>query len=510
MNADFDEQQDELLALQSIFDSEEFRRDESKCAGDIRVSVELPSDFSVVLKDGETLIRYEISFLPPLLLTFDLPEDYPSSSPPTFTLTCGWLTHTQLSALGAQLIELYQATGGAVVLFSWVQFLREDALKFLGVHSQLELPCDGHSILNSERTGPPHKPDTSAPSPEAKQHLSAPDEGGADSQEALGAASLPPSASSDSLNLSEQGAASLPDVPQREDLSDFSLTPSQTLLSQILTYDASQRERVFAATVFDCGVCFTSWLGSDCVLLDECGHIFCRTCLGEFCKLQITEGTVRSVTCPRSDCAATPTPAQVKSLVGEELFSRYDRLLLQSTLDGMPDVTYCPRRSCGSAVIRDESGNAAMCPVCSFAFCVACGKNYHGAGSCPREKRTGTKKDAEDDGKYVLADLPQTTEGIRALWDDYASGSKERRQLLERRYGTHILQGPVEEGLSDSWISVNSKLCPHCFSKIEKIEGCNVMTCSRCRKMFCWICLAKLSNSNAYEHFRETPCVSYR
>lgn len=49
--------------------------------------------FSVL---GETLRQYEISFLPPLLLTFELPEDYPSCSPPSFTLTCSWLTHTQV------------------------------------------------------------------------------------------------------------------------------------------------------------------------------------------------------------------------------------------------------------------------------------------------------------------------------------------------------------------------------------------------------------------------------
>lgn len=140
MSADRQEQEDELLALHSIFGSDEFLRDESKFGGELRVCVELPAAFTVALKEGETLSQYEISFLPPLLLTFELPEDYPSSSPPSFTLTCSWLTHSQLSALSAQLTDLYQATGGAVVLFSWVQFIKEDALRFLGIDSLLELP----------------------------------------------------------------------------------------------------------------------------------------------------------------------------------------------------------------------------------------------------------------------------------------------------------------------------------------------------------------------------------
>uniref|UniRef100_A0A8C6PA07 RWD domain-containing protein n=1 Tax=Nothobranchius furzeri TaxID=105023 RepID=A0A8C6PA07_NOTFU len=49
---DQEEQEDELLALQSIFASEEFIRKESKSAGEIRVSVELPEDFTVQRLSG--------------------------------------------------------------------------------------------------------------------------------------------------------------------------------------------------------------------------------------------------------------------------------------------------------------------------------------------------------------------------------------------------------------------------------------------------------------------------
>lgn len=52
MNTDLEEQEDELLALQSIFGSEEFLRNESKSAGEFRVSVELPAGFIVLLKHG--------------------------------------------------------------------------------------------------------------------------------------------------------------------------------------------------------------------------------------------------------------------------------------------------------------------------------------------------------------------------------------------------------------------------------------------------------------------------
>ncbi|TMS20762.1 E3 ubiquitin-protein ligase RNF14 [Larimichthys crocea] len=428
MSANSEEQEDELLALQSIFDPEEFVRNETKSAGEIRVCVELHTDFTVALREGDSLRQYEISFLPPLLLTFELPADYPSSSPPSFTLTCSWLTDTQLSALAAQLTDLYQATGGAVVLFTWVQFLKEDALGFLDIHTLLELPSDEHSTQN-----------------ESQDSLNA-----ADFLNKGSVSVSVPSSSSGPLDQSEQGASSLPIHPREstpnkdQTPSPLCLTPSQALLSQLLIYNATQQQKQFATTGFDCGVCFMRRLGSDCVQLPECGHIFCQACLGQFCKLQITDGNVQGVTCPQAECTATPTPAQVRSLVGEELFSRYDRLLLQNTLDCMSDIVYCPRRSCGSAVIQEKSSKAAMCSACSYAFCVVCRKTYHGTEDCQ-----GKKKVTEIDTAGSGVDLPQSQEGIMALWDDYSTGSKQRQKLLESRYGRNTLQLTVSDCLSE-------------------------------------------------------------
>ena len=55
---DSQEQEDELLALQSIFSGDEFVRKESKAAGEIRVCVELPADFRVAIKQGKTCWTY--------------------------------------------------------------------------------------------------------------------------------------------------------------------------------------------------------------------------------------------------------------------------------------------------------------------------------------------------------------------------------------------------------------------------------------------------------------------
>ncbi|CAK6972794.1 E3 ubiquitin-protein ligase RNF14-like [Scomber scombrus] len=552
MTTDLEEQEEEMLALQSIFDPEEFVRNEPKSAGKIRVSVELPAAFTVSLREGETLRQYEISFLPPLLLTFELPENYPSSSPPSFTLTCSWLTHTQLSALTAHLIDLYQTTGGAVVLFSWVQFLREDALRFLNIDSRLELPSDEHNTRNSSQDT--QSCNVSAPSSEA-------DPGNADSQGALASDSckndqdnitsshsklskndvnsepnrdnqntLPlqtkvqnmsndfdqiaqssdvckpghifqtPEFRDDHHNdLSSEAEEAYPTEPlpdKTQSPSSLSLTPAQALQSQLLIYDAAQKQKVFASTFFDCGVCFMGCPGSQCVQLMECGHVYCKACLANFCEVQIKEGNIQGVTCPQADCTATPAPAEIKSLVGEELFSRYDRLLLQLTLDSMPDVVYCPRRTCGSAVILEKGSNVAICSLCNFVFCVTCKKTYIGTGVCCKKKKQTVK-----DSLQAHVDLPQSKEGLMALWDDYVSGSKQRQHLLESRYGGNTLNVTVEGCLTENWLVLNSKNCPYCFCRIQKDRGCNRMICSQCNRLFCWGCLAKVKPCS--NHFRD-------
>uniref|UniRef100_A0AAZ1XF60 RBR-type E3 ubiquitin transferase n=1 Tax=Oreochromis aureus TaxID=47969 RepID=A0AAZ1XF60_OREAU len=290
MTEDLEEQEDELLALQSIFDADEFVRDESKSAGEIRVCVELPAGFSVALREGESLRQYDISFLPPLLLNFGLPGDYPSSSPPSFSLTCSWLTRTQ-----------------------------------------------------------------------------------------------------------------------------------------------------------------------------------------------------------------------VQSLVGEKLFSRYDRLLLQNTLDSMSDVTYCPRTSCGSAVILEKSSKAVLCSECGFAFCVTCKRTYHGLEECETKK-----KHARDALQTILKslDLPQSQEGVSALLNDYKHGSKERKRLLVSRYGNMLVT--LENNLNDTWLANNSRCCPHCFSRIEKNGGCDHMLCSQCGQDFNWCCAFRLTTENGKTHLQEYICENHR
>ncbi|NXU47396.1 RNF14 ligase, partial [Turnix velox] len=95
---DREAQEDELLALASIYEEDEFRRDQTAPGGETRICLELPPDFKVFVSGNcpESPqgggFECTVGFLPPLVLSFQLPPDYPSSSPPLFTLSGTWLS----------------------------------------------------------------------------------------------------------------------------------------------------------------------------------------------------------------------------------------------------------------------------------------------------------------------------------------------------------------------------------------------------------------------------------
>ncbi|KAF3046711.1 hypothetical protein E8E11_007248 [Didymella keratinophila] len=47
-----------------------------------------------------------------------------------------------------------------------------------------------------------------------------------------------------------------------------------------------------------------------------------------------------------------------------------------------------------------------------------------------------------------------------------------------------------EEEASKKYIKEKAKRCPGCKRPVEKINGCDHMTCTKCRHEFCWKCLA--------------------
>uniref|UniRef100_A0A1B8XVJ4 RBR-type E3 ubiquitin transferase n=1 Tax=Xenopus tropicalis TaxID=8364 RepID=A0A1B8XVJ4_XENTR len=297
---DKEAQEDELLALASIYSEDEFKRSETAPGGEICVCLDLPPNFSVAIKgdcaSNEYMGSFEdiVSFLPPIILDFELPPGYPSTDPPAFTLSCKWLSPSQLALLCQRLENLWEEYAGGVVLFAWMQFLKEGTLEYLKINSPYE------------------------------------------------------------IQLCEFGPKAIQDVE--------SVT---ALIDCILDFNEAQQKKFFDSKSYMCDICFSE-----------------KRVASRYYTVQIQDGQVQALNCPEPKCSSVATPAQVKLLVGEELFSRYDRLLLQSSLDLMADVVYCPRPNCRTPVMLEPGGEMGICSSCKYAFCTLCKLAYHAVAYC--------------------------------------------------------------------------------------------------------------------------------
>lgn len=64
------------------------------------------------------------------------------------------------------------------------------------------------------------------------------------------------------------------------------------------------------------------------------------------------------------------TLLKVQELVSEEMYKRWDEMLLNTTLSSLGDIQPCPRMHCQYPVTIEEGQGS--CPSCKFVFCGLC------------------------------------------------------------------------------------------------------------------------------------------
>ncbi|KAK2191631.1 hypothetical protein NP493_48g00028 [Ridgeia piscesae] len=356
--------------------------------------------------------RWHSSFLvhhlTPLCLHVTLPHTYPSHSAPLYSLSCLWLDTAELGALCHQLDELYKTNKGLPLIYTWMDWLQTNTLSILGREESVLL--------------------------------------------------TPFEALEEEAQLRDPRA-----LPECSDL--------QNDLVAILWHDHEQEYLEFAQSSHLCGICFEEKPGHDFFRIDGCQHGFCRDCLSSFCEIHVTEGTVQQLTCPEPKCDTRISAGVVRQALGGESYQRWERLLLQSALDTMSDIEWCPR--CNVAVIRDEEEtiNLAYCTNCHYSFCTQCHHSWHQGIKC--EDKTLRLQQMEEDSK----------------------SSDVRKQARAKQL--------KEDYLSEIAVKKFSKPCPHCKTPIEKFDGCNKVRCTRCCHSMCWLCGKEITS---YDHFSSTAC----
>lgn len=142
---DNEKQKDEITALESIYNKEEFSysNDDKLYQCNFKIFITLPEEYYFTYKDTrypeKSIEKVKISHLPPLSLYVTLPEDYPSASPPMFSLSAIWLCHTPLAKLCKKLDSLWEENKGLEILFVWVGFLQHETLQFLNIKQSISM-----------------------------------------------------------------------------------------------------------------------------------------------------------------------------------------------------------------------------------------------------------------------------------------------------------------------------------------------------------------------------------
>jgi ariadne-1 len=202
-----------------------------------------------------------------------------------------------------------------------------------------------------------------------------------------------------------------------------------------------------------CLICFDDM---DESLAMPCGHAFCQDCWSDFCTNAVEEGpSCVMKTCPQAGCPEKVTEDEFSKSLGASsaTMQKFKSYQLRSFVESNPLTRWCPGAGCErvacalSTAAMEAEGNVADCDSCLTRFCLVCGEEPHAPASCK--------------------DL--------ALWSEKCRNESE----------------------TANWILANTKSCPKCVSRIEKNQGCNHMTCQRCRFEFCWICMGNWHDHGA-------------
>jgi len=138
--------------------------------------------------------------------------------------------------------------------------------------------------------------------------------------------------------------------------------------------------------------------------------------------------------------------------------------MVADTLKNNPEYRQCLRPGCSYGQLHEDGEKAPLvrCGDCSFRMCYVHNIPWHENQTC---------------SEYTY---------------NLGRGGEKKR----------------EEEASQIAVAKLSKPCPSCRSPIEKNQGCDHMTCRKCRHEFCWKCFApydRILHHGNGEHHRDCP-----
>lgn len=185
----------------------------------------------------------------------------------------------------------------------------------------------------------------------------------------------------------------------------------------------------------DCSIC---WTPADGACLLRCGHTYCAECFRTLCASHNTATNQDlSIVCngAQDTCKNSIPLQEIQAHLDPSDFEQLLESSFDSYITHRPDqFHYCPTPDCGYLYRPATTTDMHTCTKCLHRICRRCHGQHEG----------------------------QTCQAYRATQDFEAYKRKNKTTVKD---------------------------CPKCQTTVEKIDGCDHITCGGCRIHICWRCL---------------------
>ena len=241
---------------------------------------------------------------------------------------------------------------------------------------------------------------------------------------------------------------------------------------------------------FTCGICLDEKPRSESYIFDcISSHTFCLDCSRETVRGTLEGNGIPK--CPGERCDHEISQQEVKQLVPEQL-EKYSDLLLKRLFAQQGTFLVCKCRHV-MAARYDGQQERCDCPKCHYVFCSLCNEDYHYRSTCQelvQYRNIWTAWLRQGRKAYHQTQNQQRKEHEKQTKEYIAAQKKHEEDRAAALQAFETLQR------DERYKAQRAKRCPHCSRVVERITGCDHMTCgqdkyggnvqSGCGKEFSW------------------------
>ena len=210
-------------------------------------------------------------------------------------------------------------------------------------------------------------------------------------------------------------------------------------------------KKLNSSATFECQCCFDDKVHLEDMISCDQEHMFCPQCVNRGCETAIGES--KSELKCFADCDGKFPLSSIQRVLEPVIFEKYcQRLQIEEIVAaGVQGLESC--KHCGLANICNPDDKIFYCinEECLKHTCRLCNEDIH---------------------------IPLTCEEVEK--------DVETKNRIK-----------IEEKMTEAMM----RICYHCKTQFMKTEGCNKMTCIKCRKSMCYVCRQPVQH---YEHFYNT------